>query len=176
MYYRTEPVRVIAYVGCRPYVIGMAIDRVQARRRLDARFEKLRPLAEEPPHRGWLRAIRDALAMSSGELAVRLGVSQQTVLDLERSEAQGTIKLETLRRAADALDADLVYFVVPRARLNDVVRAQARRKAARYLNPVVHHSRLEDQALSNEELSHQLDELASRFIDRRGLWLEGDTE
>src|SRR5580658_7650966 len=103
---------------------------VQARSRLDPRLQRLRPLAGEArPHRGWIRAIRDALGMSSAELATRLGVSQQAVADLERSEAQDTIKLETLRRAADALDCDLAYVLVPRIPLEDEVRAQARRKA-----------------------------------------------
>jgi len=70
-----------------------------ARRRLDARLQALRPLADVPrPHRGWIRAIRDALGMSGTELAVRLGVSQQTIHDLERSEQHDTMKLETLRR------------------------------------------------------------------------------
>lgn len=113
--------------------------------------------------------------MSGSELATRIGVSQQTIPDLERSELQGTIKLETLRRAADALDADLAYFLVPRTKLNEAVRVQALRKAARYLDPVAHNSRLEDQALTSEDAQAHLEELAARFIDRRGLWTEADS-
>ncbi|MGB5730812.1 MAG: helix-turn-helix domain-containing protein, partial [Acidimicrobiia bacterium] len=82
----------------------MVRDNVQARRRLDARFLRLRPLADEPrPHKGWIRAIRDALGMSSTELAARIGVSQQRVPQMERSELQDTITLGTLRRVAEAL-------------------------------------------------------------------------
>jgi predicted DNA-binding mobile mystery protein A len=151
----------------------MATDRTPIRRRLDARFDRLRNLADgSPPHRGWLRAIRDALGMSSAELGARLGVSSQTVLDLERSEQHKTIRLETLQRAADALDSDLVYVLLPRVRLDDAVEAQARRKAMRYLNRVAHHSRLEDQSLNDDDLEEQLNELASNFIDQRGLWSE----
>ncbi len=143
----------------------------QARRQLDARLQPLRPLAGEArPHRGWVRAIRDALGMSSTELAARMGISQQTVPSLERSELHDTIKLETLRRAAGALDCDLVYVLVPRTSLDDAVRAQARRKAARHLAPVAHHSRLEDQAVGDDDTAAELDDLADRFIDRRGLW------
>ncbi len=104
-----------------------------------------------------------------------MGVSQQTIPDLERSELHDTIKLETLRRAADALDCDLVYFLLPRASLDDAVKAQARRKATRLLGQVAHHSRLEDQAVSADDAAAQLDELAARFIDRRGLWSEPDS-
>lgn len=143
----------------------------QARKRLDARFDRLRPVANEPrPHRGWIRAIRDALGMTSAELAARIGVSQQRVSEMERSELQDTITLETLRRVADALDSDLVYVLQPRTTLDKAVKEQARKKAAQHLAPLAHHGRLEDQALTADDDAAQLDELATQFVDRRGLW------
>lgn len=143
----------------------------RGRQRLDQRMERIRPLVgERRPHRGWLRAIRDALGMSTREFATRLGLSQQTISDLERSEEQETVKLETLRRAGDALDCDLVYFLVPRTSLEEAVSRQARRKAALHLGLVSHHSRLEDQAVGDEDLAIEVDDLARQLIDRRGLW------
>lgn len=142
-----------------------------ARSHLDARLRRLRSLVGEPrPHQGWVRAIRTALGMSTGELAARMGVKQQAIVALERSELHDTIKLETLRRAADALDCDLVYFLVPRDGLDNAVTAQARRKAARHVQRVAHHSRLEDQAVSSRDNAALVDEIAAHFIDRRGLW------
>ncbi len=99
-----------------------------------------------------------------------MGVNQQTAHGLESSELHDAIKLGTLRRTADALDCDLVYFLLPRTSLNDAVMAQARRKAALHLDRVAHHSRLEDQALPDEDTDTQLDEIAARLVDRRGLW------
>lgn len=146
-------------------------DNTQARKRLDARFDRLRPVAKEPrPHRGWIRAIRDALGMTSAELAARIGVSQQRVSEMERSELQDTITLETLRRVADALDSDMVYMLQPRTTLDKAVKEQARKKAAQHLAPLAHHGRLEDQALTADDDAAQLDELATQFVDRRGLW------
>ena len=154
----------------------MPRNRTQARRHLDARLQRVRALADEPrPHKGWIRAIRDALGMSSTELAARMGVSQSTVPDLERSEEHRTIKLETLRRAAEALDCELFYVLVPRTSLNEAVAAQARRKAIRHLGQVAHHSRLEDQSVGDDDAAAQLDEFAARFIDRRGLWSDRDS-
>ncbi|MEX1208965.1 MAG: mobile mystery protein A [Acidimicrobiia bacterium] len=151
----------------------MATDRTHARRQLDARFEALRPLVNLPrPHRGWIRAIRNALGMSTTELADRLGVSQSGVPDVENSELSYTIKLETLQRVAHALDCELVYFLVPRTGLDAAVRRQAERKAAQHLSSVAHQSRLEDQAVTDDDTTAQLDELATRFIDHRGLWSE----
>ena len=110
--------------------------------------------------------------MSSRELAERMGVRQQTIADLERSEQRGVIKLETLERTANALDCDLVYFLRPRRSLNELVASQARRKAALHLQRVAHNSRLEDQAVTDEDTEAQLDDLAMLFVDRRGLWTE----
>ena len=154
----------------------MARNNAQARRQLEARLDRLRPLTGTArPHRGWIRAIRDALGMSSTELADRMGISQQTVPYLEQSEQHNTIKLETLRRAADALDCDLEYVLLPRTNLDEAVKTQARRKAARHLKPVAHHSRLEDQSVSDRDTEAELDELAARFIDHRGLWSDLDS-
>ena len=108
--------------------------------------------------------------MSASDLATRLGVSQQNVAELERSEVRATIRLDTLRRAAEALDCDLVYAIVPRTSLEEAVRAQARRRAMRLVRPVAHHGRLEDQEVATVDLEAQLVELATQFEDRRGLW------
>lgn len=150
-------------------------NRADARRNLDRRFRALRPLTEEArPHRGWIRAIRDALGMSTRELAQRLGVSQQTAAEFETTEQRGTIQLDTLERVADALECDLRYFLIPRRDLQARVDERALEKARRHLSQVSHHSRLEDQQLEDSREMDQLQDLAGRFIDRRGLW--SDTE
>lgn len=147
----------------------------QARARLDTRLDTIRSLADQPrPHGGWIRAIRQALGMSGRELADRLGVTQQTIPDIERSEQAQTIKLETLRRAANALECDLVYVLVPRRSLDDTVWEQARRRATEHLRAVAHHSRLEDQSVTADDAAAQIDELAASLVDRRGLWSETD--
>jgi predicted DNA-binding mobile mystery protein A len=110
--------------------------------------------------------------MSASELGMRLGVRQQTIHDLEVSERRRTIQLDTLARAADAMDCDLVYALVPRTSLEETVRSRARRKAVSYLGPIAHHSRLEDQSVSDDETEAQLDDLTEHFIDRRGLWTD----
>lgn len=110
--------------------------------------------------------------MSSAELATRLGVSQQAVGVLERSEAQHTIKLETLRRVADALDCDLAYFLVPRMPLEEEVQAQARRKAQARVAAVAHQGRLEDQLVTAEDTEAQVQEEIDRLVSRRGLWAD----
>ena len=72
------------------------------------------------------------------------------------------------------MDCELVYALVPRTTLEDSVRTQARRKAAHHLAQVAHHGRLEAQEVSPEEYAAQVEELASWFTDRRGLWTDDD--
>src|SRR5215217_7999866 len=95
---------------------GRVTMQARARSALDRRLADWRrlPAREARPHGGWVRAIRDALGMSAADLAERMGVTQSTVARLESSERDGRIQLDTLQRAADALDCDLVYALVPR--------------------------------------------------------------
>ena len=145
------------------------------RRRLDDRLGSVRPLAGfSRPNNGWIRAVRDALGMSGTELAARMGVSQQVVSEIELSEQRTTARLNTLERAAAAMDCELVYALVPRTTLEESVRAQARRKAVHHLAEVAHHGRLENQEVSSDEFAAHVEELTSWFADRRGLWTDDD--
>ena len=139
------------------------------RRYLDARLERLRFTPDEPrPHNGWIRAIRDSLGMSSSELASRMGVGQSTISGLEQNELLGTVKLGTLRRAAAALECDLVYYFAPRTSLEDVALAQARRKAREQL---AENSSFHDGSAVDSDTA-TIDELASNYLDHRGLWTD----
>jgi transcriptional regulator with XRE-family HTH domain len=70
-----------------------------------------------PPSQGWLAAVRTASGVSTRDVAQRLGVNQSVLVRFEKSERAETITLASLRRYADALDADLHYVVVPRSNL-----------------------------------------------------------
>jgi predicted DNA-binding mobile mystery protein A len=108
--------------------------------------------------------------MSSTELASRMAVGQSTISGIEHSEIRGTIKLETLQRAAAALDCDLIYYLAPRGSLEDTVRLQARLKAHEQLEREDHPLPIEDEG--DAHTSDRLEELASRFVDRQGLWTD----
>jgi predicted DNA-binding mobile mystery protein A len=66
------------------------------------------------PTKGWLRAVRQALGLTQSQMAKKLGMSQQAYANIEVREQKEKITIETLRRAACALDCDLVYALVPR--------------------------------------------------------------
>jgi predicted DNA-binding mobile mystery protein A len=109
----------------------------QSRAHLDKRFNELEPVRRySVPVRGWIQAIRQALGMTTEQLANRLGIRQPSVVAIEQSEARGTIELATLRRAAEALDCRLVYVFVPNKPLEAMVRERARLFSLRRRAPV----------------------------------------
>jgi predicted DNA-binding mobile mystery protein A len=117
-------------------------------RHLDQRFTALKPLAAAPrPPKGWVRAIREALGLTTAQFARRLGMAQPSVIALEKSEAAGRITLRTLERAAEALGCRVVYALIPAKPLAETVRERAKIVAARKLAAVEQTMRLEDQSV-----------------------------
>jgi len=146
---------------------------VRARQRLDERFSAIRPTERlQRPPKGWVRAIRDAVGMTGGQLAARLGVSVQAVDRLEKSEASDTIQLNTLRRAAEALDCTLVYALVPNSSLKDAVEQRARRIAVRELQRVAHTMKLEAQETGDADMEARVADYIRDSIEDRDIWNE----
>lgn len=147
----------------------MTADNRLARRALRRRFDQMGPasLYAVPPG-GWINAIRDALGMPATALARRMGVSQPAVFALEGTERKGTARLDTLRRAAEALDCTLVYAFIPHGDLDDVVRRQAGRLVDADLARVRRTMALEDQEADHSDEARE--ELIDRVAASRGLW------
>ena len=144
-----------------------------ARRHLDRALLPFRDAAlQQRPPRGWVRAIRDALGMTSRQLAARMGLSQSTITAMEQGEEAETVSLKTLRQAAEALDCQLVYALIPNATLDETVRLRARALAQEHLSRIHHTMRLENQALPGSELSAELDRLTNSILEGRAsrLW------
>jgi predicted DNA-binding mobile mystery protein A len=106
------------------------------------------------------------------ELARRLGVSGQAIAGLEASEADGSIRLDSLRRVAEALDCKLIYALVPNASLDEIVDRQAHEIARRHVGRVQHTMLLEDQRGGDEDAERLIDELAEQAKQSPALWRE----
>ena len=128
-------------------------------------------LPARPPS-GWIKAIREALGMPAAYLAKRMGVTQSTAHRLETSEADDTITLGSLRRAADALDCELQYALVPKQSIAQTMETQANKVARERMAGVAHTMALEAQATSSESVDTQAQELAESLLkgSRRELW------
>ena len=142
----------------------------EARRYLDRALPPFQKLPHRRPAKGWIRAIRDALGMTAEQLGARMGVSQPTVHGLETSEADDTIQLKTLRRAAEALGCELVYALVPRATLEDTYNAAAQALARRELGRIDHTMALENQGVAEPDLDDRLQRFIETELDPREVW------
>jgi predicted DNA-binding mobile mystery protein A len=144
--------------------------RNRGRERLDTKLTAIKPLDRfAMPPKGWIRAIRDAIGMTGVQLGQRLGMTAQGVVNLERSEASGKIQFNTLRRAAEAMDCVLVYAVVPKTSLTEMVDRRAREIALRALRRVSH-----SMALENQQVDRDLEKRVQTYIETalrdRDLW------
>lgn len=150
-------------------------DRMMARKNIDKRLMGLRSseVLARPP-RGWIKAIREALGMTSKQLARRLGVSQPRASEIEKNEVAGALTLDSLRRAANALDCQLVYALIPRQPLQELVEERAAKLARARLDAAAHSMALEDQSVDEVDARTQLDMLIKQFAENEGaaLWEE----
>lgn len=142
----------------------------QSRSHLDERFKELMPVTRyTAPVRGWIKGIREAIGMTTSQLAKRLDVKQPSVVAIEQSEAKGTIELATLRRVAEALDCTLVYALLPNQPLEATIRDRARTFARARRGPVEHSMLLEDQEVNRKNADARLDEIV-RETNPRMFW------
>lgn len=123
------------------------------------------------PTRGWVKAVREALGLTTAQLAQRLRIKQPSVVALEQSEEKGTIELASLRRVAEALDCSVVYALVPRKPLEKTVRERARELLRQRQEAVEHSMLLEDQQvnLPPQDMEKLIDEIV-RETNPRLFW------
>lgn len=147
----------------------LAVDQMD--RKLPALRRAAAVLTRSTPRTGWLNAIRSALDMGASALGRKLRIAHSSVLELERNEVSGSITLDSLRRAADALDADFVYAIVPRRSLREMISARARAVALERVAPVAQSMAMEGQRLSPQQINRQVGELARELEEKpRELW------
>jgi len=101
-----------------------------------------------------------------------MNVAHSTVIDMEQSEEAGTISVQTLRRAAEAMGLQFVYAFVPPESLETIVQDRAREAAARFYKDVDHNMGLEGQASDERGKQEQITELAEELVRTlsRDLW------
>ena len=99
-------------------------------------------------------------------------MSQPRVLKSEEAEVSGGVTLETLERAARALDCRLVYVIVPNEPLEELTRERAERLARKQIESTRHSMALEDQGVDASEERAQIEALTHTLLARSSseLW------
>lgn len=129
-------------------------------------FEAIR--GRSAPPGGWLRSIRESLGRSLRSQAAMVGVAPATLHKSERSEAEDRITLAQLRRLAEGLDCELVYALVPKRPLHDMVEARADLLARNEVMGVAHTMSLENQRPSDTFVERQVTDRRQELLS--GSW------
>jgi predicted DNA-binding mobile mystery protein A len=112
------------------------------------------------PPEGWLRTVRNALGMSGADVAKKMGVTRARVTQAEHAELTGGVTLKSMQATAEAMGCRFVYAVIPPSgRIDDIITAQARKKAMALVGTASKHMALENQALSNDTLTQEVERL-----------------
>ena len=115
-----------------------------------------------PPPTGWVKAIRLSLGMSLQQLANKLSITRQSAQEIETREREGSITLKNLKEAANALDMQLVYALVPKdGTLENLIERKARELAIRIVSRTSTNMKLEDQEISKERQKNAIEERAA---------------
>lgn len=129
-------------------------------------------LVRQVPRGGWLREVRKSLRMPLRWVAVRMGITVSGVSYLESREADESITLRSLREAAEAMDCDLVYAIVPRAgSVSAMLESRARRIARERVQHVAHTMSLEEQGTSEAVIEEEVEDIVRTLLERpEALW------
>lgn len=124
------------------------------------------------PQVGWIRFIREALGMSSKALAHRLGVTPATMSETEKAELDESLTLKRLRRVADGMNCELVYYLLPREDVSVMVKKRAEHVAREKVMQMQLNMEYEDQAVREEFLRELVEAEVRRLMNSKKLWDE----
>lgn len=139
-------------------------DRKVIREQIDKKLEVLKVFAGSMPAQGWMRAIREALGLSAGQLARMAGIDRSRISRLEAAENSGNLKLSSLQKIAKSLNMKFVYGFVPEGTLESMLRDQAKRIALKRLETLDNTMRLEKQGLSEEDKKNALEDMIEKIL------------
>ena len=93
---------------------------------------------------------------------------------MEVAEQTGSLTIKNLARAANALDCELVYALVPRYSLQEMVEQRVKQKASNSIAAISHSMMLEDQAVADATTAVQLEQLIRKMTmsARSDIWEE----
>lgn len=162
----------VIYYSPKEHIYMNASQSSLARKQLERRLAPLRKISLVAPAKGWIKAIRQSLGMTTRQLAARMGVAPSRISAIEEAEVTGSTTVKTLRQAAMAMNCSFVYAFVPIEPLDDIVRARATQKARNDVTRLDHTMRLENQELLKSDLDAEQERTIESILasSLRGLW------
>ncbi|MES0328556.1 MAG: helix-turn-helix domain-containing protein [Gammaproteobacteria bacterium] len=69
--------------------------------------------------KSWLRGSRQAQSLKGIDMARRMGVSPARISMMESDEERGAVTLKMMQKAAQSLDCEFVYALIPKKALKN---------------------------------------------------------
>ena len=116
------------------------------------------------PPAGWIYSIRQALGMSMRQLGNRMGITPQSVKEIEEREKNGTVTLRVLRQFGQSLNLKLVYGFIPsEGSLEKIIERRAWELAKEIVTRTSASMKLEDQENKPDRLKKAVREKAEEI-------------
>jgi predicted DNA-binding mobile mystery protein A len=125
------------------------------------------------PKGGWVKSIRQAIGMSTTQLAKKLDITRQSVTEIEQREASGTITLNTLSDTANAMDLQLFYILIPKdGSLELLIDRKANELATIIVSRTSHSMKLEGQENSPKKIKENIVQRTNQIKNEslKNLW------
>ncbi len=113
-----------------------------------------------PKGSSWINTVREAIGMTAIQLASRLGITQPRITKMEANEEN--LKISTMKKVAEALNCEFVYYLKPNSTFQDIVQNQATKKAEEIFQNVNLNMALENQSITMQET---IEDMVNDFIN-----------
>ena len=144
-------------------------DKKQLRKFYQKKFDLFKKNIITKPSQGWVKTIRDFYGMTTYQLAKKLKISQPRIVRIEKNEEN--VKISTMEKIADSLNCEFVYAFVPKENIENIIYAQAKKRAMKMYDKINTNMGLENQiSKDNDTLEDIIQSLISKNIKR--IWDE----
>ena len=132
---------------------------------VDRKIHQLRKIEElSIPSSGWVKAIRQSLGMSLRQLGLKMGITAQSVKEIEERELNETISIRVLKQFSHSLNMKFIYGFIPQDKsLEDMIERRAMEIATSIVSRTSMNMKLEDQENSAERIKKAINEKASEI-------------
>jgi predicted DNA-binding mobile mystery protein A len=132
---------------------------------LDAKILQLKKVENIViPSSGWVYSIRQALSMSLRQLGNKMGITPQSVKEIEEREQNETISIKVLRQFGKSLNLKLIYGFIPQSgKLEDIIEKRAYELAIEIVNRTSISMKLEDQENNPARIQKAIKEKANEI-------------
>lgn len=116
------------------------------------------------PSTGWVYTIRKALSMSMRQLGDKMGITPQSIKEIEERERNETISIKVLKQFGKSLELKLIYGFIPLSgSLEAIIEKRAYELAKEIVNRASITMKLEDQENNSRRIKKAIKEKADEL-------------